>query len=241
VEAHTSNHRPLLDEASLGRSEIVANSAMNRERGIVGPNSYTQDLGFDVLGYLRECVERQGHAAWLDLCCGSGRALIEAGGAVAGPGSGQLEIRGVDLIPMFYSVPAELTGVRLEAASLADWEPERAYDLITCVHGLHYLGDKLGMIARALRWLTAEGRFMTHLDPANLRTAEGAPAGPAILKQLRGAGLTFDSRRKLLASAGRRELQLTVRYLGADATAGPNYTGQAAINSWYGGKAVGGG
>ena len=38
-------------------------------------------------------------------------------------------------------------------ASLATWRPERAYDLITCVHGLHYIGDKLGLVARAASWL----------------------------------------------------------------------------------------
>jgi SAM-dependent methyltransferase len=242
VEANPLNHSTLLDDPSLCRSEIVANAAMNRERGIAGPNSYAQDLGFDVLDYLRECVARQGRAAWLDLCCGYGRALIEAGGTLSAAGTaGEVAIRGVDLIPMFYPVPPELTGVRLEAASLADWEPERAYDLITCVHGLHYLGDKLGLVTRALRWLTAEGRFVAHLDPANLRTAEGTPAGPAILKHLRGAGLTFNPGRKLLAGVGRRELRLPFRYLGADDTAGPNYTGQAAVHSWYGVESAGSG
>lgn len=221
----------LKDDAALANSEIVANSAMNRERGIAGPNSYTQDVPFDVLGYLRERLARQGHTAWLDLCCGSGRALIEAGAEL--PRS--VEIHGVDLVPLFFPVPAALASVRLEAASLADWEPRRAYDLITCVHGLHYVGDKLGLITRALSWLTDDGCFLAHLDPANLRWAEGAPAGPAILKVLRGAGLTYDSRRRLLSGTGRRVLDLPFRYLGADDAAGPNYTGQSAVNSWYSG------
>jgi len=227
-----SHETPLLkDDAALIRSEIVANSAMNRERGIAGANSYTQDLPFDVLGYLRERVARQGHAAWLDLCCGSGRALIEAGTALAG----SVEIHGVDLVPLFYPVPAALANVRLEAASLADWEPGRAYDLITCVHGLHYVGDKLGLLTRALSWLAGEGRFLAHLDPANLRGADGAPIGPAVLKALRGGGLTYDSRRRLLSGTGRRALRLPFRYLGADDAAGPNYTGQPAVNSCYSG------
>jgi len=219
----------LKTDTALAASEVVANSAMNRERGIAGPNSYAQDLHFDVLGYLRERVARQGHAAWLDLCCGSGRALIEAGALLRG----QVEIRGVDLVPLFYPVPPELEGVRLEAASLADWEPGRTYDLITCVHGLHYVGDKLGLVSRALSWLTEEGRFLAHLDPANLRRTDGTPAGPAVLKALRGVGLTFDSRRRLLSTTGRRVERLPFQYLGADDTAGPNYTGQSAVNSWY--------
>lgn len=134
---------------------------------------------------------------------------------------------------MFYLVPTGLRNVRLEAASLADWEPGRAYDLITCVHGIHYLGDKLGLISRAVSWLTPGGRFLAHLDPANLRDAEGHPAGPVVLKQLRQAGLAYDARKRLLTCEGLRRLQLSFGYLGADDTAGPNYTGQSAVNSWY--------
>lgn len=85
----------LKSDVTLALSEIVANSAMNRERGIAGPNSYAQDLRLDVLGFLRQCVERQGHVAWLDLCCGSGRALIEAGRALGDLGvMDPIEIRG---------------------------------------------------------------------------------------------------------------------------------------------------
>lgn len=224
----------LKSDAALARSEIVANSAMNRERGITGPNSYAQDLRMDVLGFLRECVERQGHASWLDLCCGSGRALIEAAQALGELGAtNPIEIRGVDLVPMFYPVPPGLRNVRLETASVAHWKPGRAYDLITCVHGLHYLGDKLGLISRAVSWLAPRGRFLAHLDPANLRDAEGHPAGPAVVKQLRRAGLEYDARRRLLTCEGSRHLYLPFEYLGADDAAGPNYTGQAAVNSWY--------
>lgn len=225
---------PLKDDATLAQSEIVANSSMNRERGIAGPNSYAQDLHFDLLAFLRRRAASQGQAAWLDLCCGSGRALIEAGTALTASGStGQLEIRGVDLVPMFYPVPPELRAVRLEAASLTEWIPDRSYDLITCVHGLHYVGDKLGLVSRALSWLTADGHFVAHLDPANLRGPDGQGIGPVVVKALRYAGLTFDARRRLLTRTGRRELCLPFHYLGADDAAGPNYTGQSAVNSWY--------
>lgn len=38
---------PLLDEVALTASAVVANCAMNRERQLVGVNSYTRVLGFN--------------------------------------------------------------------------------------------------------------------------------------------------------------------------------------------------
>ena len=41
----------------------------------------------------------QGRAYWLDLCCGSGKALIEAAQAIASVGaSDHIQIVGIDLI-----------------------------------------------------------------------------------------------------------------------------------------------
>jgi hypothetical protein len=62
-------------------------------------------------------------------------------------------------------------------ASLTTWRPDRAFDLITCVHWLHYVGDKLGLIARAASWLADAGLFVGHLDLANLKLADGRGAG----------------------------------------------------------------
>ncbi len=39
-----------------------------------------------------------------------------------------------------------------------------AFDLITCVHGLHYAGDKLAVLTRAVDWLTPGGLFAADLD-----------------------------------------------------------------------------
>jgi hypothetical protein len=44
--------RDLLDDARLEASWQVANNSMNRERGLRGENSYTQELGFDPLDWL---------------------------------------------------------------------------------------------------------------------------------------------------------------------------------------------
>jgi hypothetical protein len=54
----------LLDDKSLTRSSVVANSTMNRERGLSGANSYTKDLGFAPLAWL----EGWRPARWLDIC-----------------------------------------------------------------------------------------------------------------------------------------------------------------------------
>jgi SAM-dependent methyltransferase len=225
---------PFLDDATLDDSPVVANSAMNRERGIAGPNSYARDLGVDLLAWLRERLAVRETVAWLDLCCGSGRALIEAASRFASEREGRVRIHGVDLVPMFREVPPELRGrLRLEVASLRDWEPEGRYDLITCVHGLHYVGDKLGLIQRAASWLEPDGLFLAHLDPDNLRSAAGAPAGKDVVKALRRSGFAYDPRRRILSLQGGRAVTIPFRYLGANDQAGPNCTGQPAVHSYY--------
>ena len=81
----------LLDDDSLEQSAVVANCRMNRERVLVGANGYDKELGLNPMTFLRERLASGGQAAWLDLCCGSGKALIEAGRIAQeeglGPGS----------------------------------------------------------------------------------------------------------------------------------------------------------
>ncbi|MFC4072898.1 class I SAM-dependent methyltransferase [Actinoplanes subglobosus] len=202
----------LLDDRALHASSVVANNAMNRERQLLGVNSYAKALGFDPL-------TRAG-ASWLDLCCGSGRALIQAAGLTQG-----VTLTGVDLVEAF--LPAA-PGVTLVAAPIETWAPERAFDLITCVHGLHYVGDKLGVLARVLTWLSPAGTFVADLDLASIH-----PGGRQLTAHLRAAGVDYDGRRKRITCTGPRDLDLPYRYRGADDRAGPNYTGQPAVNSYY--------
>ena len=68
----------LLSDKSLEGSAIVANCRMNRERDLTGSNGYDNELDFDPLGFLIERSEQERAAKWLDLCCGTGKALIEA-------------------------------------------------------------------------------------------------------------------------------------------------------------------
>ena len=216
----------MLDDSALERSSVAANCAMNRERGLAGPNSYTKELGFDPLGWVRGRPD----AAWLDLCCGSGRALIEASRWLTMMGDPDgVRLVGVDLVDYFAEPPVEQR-VEFLTASIAAWLPHGSFDLITCVHGLHYVGDKLGVLARALTWLRPGGLFVADLDLANVK----APGGPRRLAaQLRAQGVAYDGRRRRLTCEGPRILKLPYEYVGADDHAGPNYTGQPVVDSHY--------
>jgi SAM-dependent methyltransferase len=224
---------PLLDDNTLERSEVVANAAMNRERGLEGVNSYARDLGFNPLDALLSRLQTREEATWLDLCCGAGKALIQGAERLHEQGlGGRVRLVGVDLVPMFYSYPSAWSHLSLLEASLSSWQPEDRFDLITCVHGLHYLGDKLGLLQRAASWLRPGGLFVGHLDLANIRL--GGTDGPRILlKPLREAGFDYDRRRHIVSRVGGQAASFLVRYLGADDTAGPNFSGQPAVLSHY--------
>ncbi|SDX70857.1 Methyltransferase domain-containing protein [Amycolatopsis xylanica] len=212
----------LLADAELALSSVVANNAMNRLRGLAGANSYTRELGFNPVDFLAG----RPSAAWLDLCCGSGNALLQAAGLLPG-----VRIIGVDLVGYFTPPPHH--GVEFVEASVTEWEPPYAFDLITCVHGLHYVGDKLGVLAKVASWLTEDGRFAADLDLASIRRADGSPAGRRLVAALRAEGFGYDGRRRRVGLSGRKQVRSPYTYLGADAEAGPNYTGQPAVMSYY--------
>jgi SAM-dependent methyltransferase len=226
-------HPELLDDDRLHASAVVANCLMNRERQLAGVNSYARELGFSPLDVLRTAIASRGTAAWLDLCCGSGRALIQA--AIAPGDEGLLPpgaIIGVDLADAFAPRPAGLPSLQLVPAPVSAWAPSRSFDLITCVHGLHYVGDKLATLARAASWLTPGGLLVADLDLASIVIA-GRPAPRQISRMLRDAGFSYDSRRHRISRRGKLEASFPCRYLGADARLGPNYTGQPAVASHY--------
>lgn len=222
----------LLDDDQLERSAVVANCRMNRERGLFGSNGYDRELGFAPLDELAKRSAENQRPAWLDLCCGSGQALIEAARR-ARDRRLDVEIIGVDLAGMFRPTDPDSRNPLLIESSWRFWRPDRRFDLITCVHGLHYIGDKLGLIALAVSWLTEQGMFAAHLDPRNFRGANGEPAGRAILADLRRSGLEYDGRRRLVMRRGGGAVAFSHQYLGANDQAGPNHTGQPAVDSYY--------
>jgi trans-aconitate methyltransferase len=124
----------LVDDGALEQSSVVANCAMNRDRRLAG---YGRELGVDIAETIRDRLrQRADTVRWLDLCCGSGKALQECARLVDDP---RLRITGVDLVD-FFAGPRH-PGVQLEVASVTAWTPSRELDLVTCVHGLHYVGD----------------------------------------------------------------------------------------------------
>lgn len=224
---------PLQNDHELERSDVVANCRMNRERELQGRNSYSQDLGFDVWRFLLDRLQQRTEVAWLDLCCGTGRALRQAAtlaGQLSSPG--QLQLVGVDLVGGWdhYRPSSRLQFLQ---ASLADWQPDRAFALITCVHGLHYIGDKLKLIARAASWLVQDGLFVANLDLNNVRIEPHAGSNRELSAALRDAGVAYSPRNKIVRCEGRKVLSWPYQYLGADDEAGPNYTGQPAVTSCY--------
>lgn len=223
-----------LSDEELARSGVVANSRMNRQRGLAGANSYAKDLGFQPLEFLCQRLQTQDRAAWLDLCCGSGKALVEAALELDRQGlASRVSLLGVDLVPMFVSAPSEARCLRLDTAALPAGIPKGRFDLVTCVHGLHYVGDKLGLIGKAVAALAPEGIFLAHLDPVNLRRADGAPLTRQPAAFFRRNALQYDRRRRLLRCVGPQRLALAWRYIGADDQSGPNATGQEAVDSYY--------
>ncbi|MFI6267239.1 class I SAM-dependent methyltransferase [Micromonospora sp. NPDC051006] len=230
----------LLGSDALEQSAVVANCAMNRERQLSGVNSYTRELGFNPLDVLAagpvgaDRAEPLAAAGWLDLCCGTGRALIQAAGELRLAGLTERTVLvGVDLVDAFDPVPAPPLNLELICASVANWAPTRTFNLITCLHGLHYVGDKLAVLTRAAGWLTPTGRLVADLDLSSIRLADGRPVGQRLTARLRAAGFSYDSRRRRISCTGRRDARLPYSYLGADDRAGANYTGQPAVHSHY--------
>ncbi|MEV6066967.1 class I SAM-dependent methyltransferase [Nocardia sp. NPDC052001] len=225
----------LLDDPALERSSVVANNSMNRTRGLAGVNSYERDLGFDPFHLLSETVRAQPDTTvtWIDLCCGSGRALLEAEQRFTRDlPDADIALLGVDLIDYFQTRP-HTNRLRLITASAHDWHPDRPADLVTCVHGLHYIGDKLALLSAMASWLTPTGRLTAHFDPHSIRNPDGSSAARKVLAHLREAGLDYDRRHHRVTARGPRSLTFPATYLGADDTSGPGYTGQPAVTSHY--------
>lgn len=224
----------MLQADELLASPVVANSTMNRGRGFSGVNSYERELHFSITELLAERVREHGTALWYDACCGQGRALVEAGKQFEAAGrGGQTQIVGVDLVNMF--TPDQAPNVTLWAADVTAFTLEQSADLITCVHGLHYLGDKLGFLEHAYALLAPGGLLLGHLDPANVRAAEsGLPlwrqaarhaAQTSVKPELKGHLLRIQRTDALL--------DFGVAYQGASISEQPNYTGITVVDSWY--------
>jgi hypothetical protein len=113
---------------ALESSSVAANCVMNRERQLAGANSYTRELGFNPVDLVRDAVEsltgQDAPAGWLDLCCGTGRALVQAATRLRRDGlAHRTALVGVDLVDAFDPVPEELPNLRLVCSPVAAWTP----------------------------------------------------------------------------------------------------------------------
>lgn len=219
-------------------SGVVANNRMNRGRGCLGKDSYQKDLSFDPVEFLQERLIKNESVSWLDIGCGEGRALIEAATFFTDNNSEEnlskkLRIIGIDLAGMFREYSPKLKYLTLLEISVEDFKPAQELDLITCVHGLHYIGDKLSVIQKAARSLKRDGIFLANLELKNLKLGEKQNSIRIFSDFLRKQGFTVDHRKHFLTLKGKRTFDSRFEYLGADVQAGPNYTGQPAVDSYY--------
>ena len=223
----------LLPEDRLIWSPIVVNSRMNRERNSSGINSYEQEFKFKPEEYLASKIKEFGQASWLDLCCGHGKALIQTAEYFDKlDQQNVVTLKGIDLVDTFPTVDKNLTCIELKSESLITWTPDQTYDLITCVHGLHYLGDKLKVIESSINALKPSGLFVANLDLGNI-VLQGAKTNVYLKNSFKKYGVDYNSRTRVLKHIGGIAINFNLKYLGADDKYGPNYTGQDSVTSYY--------
>lgn len=210
---------------------VVANCSMNRERNLRGSNGYGVEIGFDPLTWLQDRCDHRKTVRWLDLCCGSGKALIQATEQIEEAKSFSIQITGVDLVGMFACKGNG--NLSLVQCSVFNFVPTDRFDLITCVHGLHYLGDKLRAMEIASSWLVDDGMFVANLDSTNLRLLPSGKGSRMIVHALRKNGWKYDPAKHLVKCRKRIETKVPFHFRGADEMAGPNYTKQPAVDSYY--------
>lgn len=217
-----------VQEKELIWTSIVANSSMNRQRNLTGINSYEKDLYFDILAFIETKLSTNQKFSWIDLCCGEAKALFQAQEIFTN--EDKISLEGIDLIDMFVD---KNNKVKLQIGSLLDWKPSQKYDLITCVHGLHYIGNKLLIIEKVCKTIKEDGMFIANIDLDSIKNSDNQSLKKEILKYLKEEGLLYNSRQKILICEGNKSFEFDFQYLGADTKAGKNYTGQEAINSIY--------
>lgn len=223
----------LLSENELVWSWVVANSKMNRKRNASGVNSYEKELKIKPEVFLEECINQSGSVKWLDICCGEGKALIQAAEFLESKGlQNNAILNGIDLVDAFQPIPTSITCINCEVKSVVDYTSSEQYDLITSVHGLHYIGDKLKVISVTLERLNELGVFIANIDLANIFFLNG-DAEKYLKDIFKKNDVQYNNRTRLLTCKGPRHINLNVTYKGANDEAGPNYTGQDAVCSVY--------
>lgn len=227
----------LKNDAELQWSAIVANNSMNRKRKATGINSYQKDIKLNPIEFISSKLleSKQYKVQWLDICCGEGNALIQTAQYfyINHPFS-KVELTGIDLVNYFSHYDDSLNDIlTLKEENISNWNTDTTFDLITIVHGLHYIGDKIGAIIKLANKLKPNGLFVGNLDLSNIKIRDANDPIKALKQFFKRNNLLYNSRTKILKIEGAKSIQNHYQYLGADDKAGPNYTGQAVVNSIY--------
>ena len=224
--------RNLIKEEELEWSSIVANNSMNRDRVATGINSYEKDIKLNPIKFILD-LKNQDSISWIDLCCGSGNALIEVSNFFSNSNlSNNLHLLGIDLVE-YFSDHKKSEMLTLRRMNLTYWNPESKSDLITCVHGLHYVGDKIKLILKSISALKESGIFIANIDLANIKIEGVVNSKNILMNYFKSNDIDYNLRTNILKVNGFKKLENNFHYIGADDKAGPNYTGQEAINSIY--------
>lgn len=218
----------LLSENQLHLSAVVANNRMNRKRQATGINSYEKEFKFKPEDFLEDCLRKNGKASWADICCGEGNALIQTAQTLQTKfGKHSIRLLGIDLVDAYSGIPEQLHCLHFQTCAVAEWQATEAFDLITCVHGLHYVGDKLKTIEKCCAALTTEGLFIANFDYETVKCHTN------LKTLLKKSGLQYNSRTRILSCKGKKSVSFKLKFLGANDKAGPNYTGQEGVDSHY--------
>lgn len=206
---------------------------MNRKRKATGINSYEKDIQFHPISFLVDRIQQE-NIRWLDLCCGEGNALIETARYFQTKQKKlPIQLTGIDLVNHFGDMSGLHQQLTLQSLNLSEWIPQKKYDLITCVHGLHYIGDKLGLILKAITALKSDGLFIGNLDIKNIKIVGDTNKAKLLPSYFKSQKISYNSRIKLLKVTGNQTIKTKFKYLGADDKAGTNYTGMEVVNSFY--------
>jgi SAM-dependent methyltransferase len=223
----------LLTEEELIWSPVVANINMNRKRKATGINSYERDVKLSPIKLLLQRIETNGTAAWLDLCCGEGNALIEAAITLQRKDvQHTTRLTGIDLVDHFTTIPTGINNLQFLVSSIDKWVASQQYDLITCVHGLHYAGDKLAALAKTFAALKHDGVFIANFDIASIQV-KNVDTKKYLQNIFAKHGVQYNVRSHIITCNGAKDIDFGVVYIGANDGAGPNYTGQEAVDGYY--------
>ncbi len=224
--------KKLLNQAELEWSAVVANNSMNRERKATGVNSYEKDLKLNPIRFILE-RKNQADIQWLDLCSGKGNALIEVAKYIQNTDLvHKTHLLGIDLVD-YFADKKDLNNLTFQTLNLSNWQPETAYDLITIVHGLHYVGDKIGLIIKAASALKKDGVLMANMDIKNIQITGCENKEKALKSFFKVAEIGYNDRTKMIKIEGAKTIENPFIYIGADDSVGINYTGQRVVDSIY--------